>query len=269
MDDRHRDLGQFHDVGKLFPEDTPLESVTPDATVAQALQVMLENHYSQLPVVEDGHVRGVFSLWSIARHLESSPKVQMHGLAVEDVMESLPTVTVDHSLHDLLSLLDRHEAVLVGSPRVLQAIATPSDVLRYLYGVARPFVLLGEIELALRALISECAPGPKLQECIDRSIARSSQSRGQPIPTKLESMTFEDYKNIVGAKENWPLFEGVLGRNRELVLSKLSGIQRIRNAVFHFRDDVSVVDHQTLAATRDWLLSKSRRMQTSLGGADG
>ena len=40
----------------------------------------------------------------------------------------------------------------VGDPDRLLGILTPMDVLRYLYGVASPFVQLAEIEVGLRAL---------------------------------------------------------------------------------------------------------------------
>lgn len=50
-------LGSFHDVGKLFPGEITVESTEPGATVEQALSIMLEHRYSQLPVVKDGEVR--------------------------------------------------------------------------------------------------------------------------------------------------------------------------------------------------------------------
>ena len=73
-------------------------------------------------------------------------------------------------------------------------------------------------------------------------------------------MTLEDYRSIVTSKQNWSLFEGILGRNRALVSAKLEGIRRIRNDVFHFRPDISVLDYQTLANAREWLLDKVRRV---------
>lgn len=164
-------------------------------------------------------------------------------------------VTVDDPLDVVLEHLNRHDAVLVGSPHGPQAIATATDVLNYFYGIARPFVLLQEIELALRGLIDACVTEPELQQCIDRALRSKYQPR-QP-PARLHDMTFEDYRTIVSAKDNWRFFEGVLGRHRAVVESKLEQVRRIRNDVFHFRDSVSVIDHETLAATRYWLFDKA------------
>lgn len=129
-------------------------------------------------------------------------------------------------------------------------------MLNYFYRVARPFVLLQEIELALRGLIETCVSESQLRECVERALRKKYEGRGEP-PWQLRDMTFDEYRNIVSAKGNWEFFEGVLGRNRELVASKLEQVRKIRNDIFHFRDSVSVVDHQTLAAARNWLFDKA------------
>jgi len=253
----------FHDVGTIFPGEVTVVSVTPQTPAGEALKLMLEKRYSQLPVVENGEVMGVFSLWSLAQHLSLSPgiKVQnvLQDLEVGELMEQLPKVTVKESIHSILSLLERHDALLVDSPHGLQAVATASDVLRYFYRVARPFILLQEIELALRNLIELCAPGDKLKETTDRALVKTYEARKWAVPTSLKAMSFEDYRAIITCSANWPVFEGLLGHNRDLVSAKLERLREIRNEVFHFRSDISLLDHQHLATSRDWLLGKLKR----------
>jgi len=230
---------------------------------------MAPNRYSQVPVIEDGRVRGVFSLWSLAHHLLGAPNLSPHDLAVEDVMEQIPDVTVADPLERVLEHLNRHDAVLVKSPHGVQAIATGTDVLKYFYRIAGPYVLLQEIELALRNLIQSCVSGPEHDVCIERALRKKYDNAKRELPARLDEMTFEDYRSIVTAKDNWNFFCGVLGRNRDLVAAKLEQIRRIRNEVFHFRSDsISVMDHQTLAAARDWLFDKATRLRDrEMGGA--
>jgi CBS domain-containing protein len=253
----------FHDVGSIFPGEIQIETVPPNARIGDALQRMLEKRFSQLPVVENGEVLGMFSLWSLAHHLSLSPglKVQtlLQELEVGDVMEQVPRVTVKDSIHSILDQLDRHDALLVDSPHGLQAIATATDVLRYFYRVARPFILLQEIEMGLREIIQMCAPGAQLTECIDRALAKSYEGRGGKAPENLQEMSFEDYRSIIICGQNWPLFTNVLGNNRDLVSTKLERLRSIRNDVFHFRSNISILDYQTLANARDWLLGKLKR----------
>jgi len=253
----------FHEVGNLFPGETSVESVSGETPVLDALEIMLEKRYSQLPVMDNGVVRGVFSLWSLAHQVAIAPALKIDGLLVEDVMEDLPFVTVKDSLHYTLGLLEQHEALLVNSPHGLQAMVTAFDVLRYFYHVARPFILIWEIELALRSLIELCAPGDKLKECINQALAKNYERRGLPVPTELHELAFEDYRSIIISSKNWSLFEGVLGRNRELVSSKLERTRKIRNDAFHFRRDISLLDYQTLVSVREWLLDKTRQAETT------
>ena len=251
----------FHDVGRIFPDDVDVCSVEPSTRVADALSLMAPRRYSQVPVIANGRVRGVFSLWSLTYQLLAAPDLSPLDLAVEDVMESIPSVTVDDPLDLVLEHLHLHDAVLVGSPHGLQAIATATDVLSYFYRIARPYVLLQEIELGLRNLIDQCVTEAELEQCIDRALTKQYESRKKKPPTRLSDMTFEDYRTIIASKDNWEFFRGALGQNRELVSSKLEQIRRIRNDVFHFRDPVSAIDHETLAATRYWLFDKARSMR--------
>ncbi len=253
----------FHEVGSVFPGEVNITSVTPKTRVGEALKLMLERRFSQLPVMEDVEVLGVFSLWSLAQQLALAPDLNVQELEVGELMEQLPNVTVKDSLHSILSLLDRHDALLMDSPQGLQAVVTPIDVLQYFYRIARPFILIQEVELALRNLIELCAPGAKLQECINLALAKEFSKRGKPTPTSLNDMTFAHYQKIITCADNWPVFEGVLGNNPQLVYAKLDRLREIRNKVFHFQSNVSLLDHQHLATSRDWLLGKLKRTPTA------
>jgi hypothetical protein len=80
-------------------------------------------------------------------------------------------------------------------------------------------------------------------------------------PTTLGEMAFEDYRLIIVTKDNWEFFRGALGQNREFVARTLERIRDIRNDVMHFRDSISIRDHQDLASDRFWLFDKVRLMR--------
>ncbi|HEX8693089.1 MAG TPA: CBS domain-containing protein [Longimicrobium sp.] len=260
---RHLDPTSFHEVGDLFPGEVEVLSVGPHVPVGEALRLMLSAGYSQVPVIDNGTVRGLFSFATLARVVATEPKFELHTLLVGDVMESVPFVTVRDSLHSVLPMLEEREAILVGSPSGLQAVATPTDALRYLYKLAKPFVLLGEIEKALRALITMRTPGALLSECIDNSIRKMYEEQQRQVPEKLDEMSFEDLRSLVISGKNWKYFEGTLGQNRALISSKLERIRVLRNQVLHFRSELSSLDQQDLVAMRDWLRDKAQTAQPS------
>lgn len=93
--------------------------------------------------------------------------------------------------------------------------------------------------MGLRGIIHICAPGGQLTECINRALTKAYQGKGGIAPEKLEEMGFEDYRSIIICGQNWPLFEIVLGHNRDLISAKLERLRVIRNDVFHFRSDIN------------------------------
>lgn len=250
----------FLKVGRLFPQEVEPLCIQPAMAVKDALRLMVENRYSQLPVLEDGEVLGAFSFWSLAEHMVHHPNVAVDDLVVDDVIQKLPSVTVEDSLHSLLKLVEDAEAVFLVSPRGIQAVITAWDVLDYFYKVAKPYVLLWEIELALRDAITYGAPDERLAQTIERAIGQKYRDASEPLPLTLHDLSFEDYRMIIVHSENWALFEGVLGHNRQLVGSKLKGVRDIRNRVFHFKDDITIGDHQDLMAVQEWLHDRLSRL---------
>lgn len=255
----------FHDVGCLFPGETTVDTLEPSSIVKDALAIMLEKNYSQMPVVEAGVVRGVFSYRSLAASVGRFAKLDVASLPVEELMEQIPYVSVKDSLHGILAQLNQYDSLLVGDARQVQAIATTFDVLSYFYALAKPYILLWEIELTLRRLIEIAAPADKLQPCIEAALASNYEKMKRPCPASLEQMTFEDYRGLLGCKENWPTFERAFGR-REVVLARLEQVRDIRNDVFHFRDALTLEKHRTLASTRDWVWDKVNRAQRMISG---
>ena len=69
----------------------------------------------------------------------------------------------------------------------------------------------------------------------------------------LEDLSFGDYLQIIGNKQNWTQLESAFGTSRDLVMMKLRPVQRLRNDAFHFRRDLTDGDHERLRSVRAWL----------------
>jgi hypothetical protein len=106
--------------------------------------------------------------------------------------------------------MDSDNGVLIGTPDCLIGILAPMDFLRYLYQVASPFVMVSEIELALRALIRLSLTDSELALVASRCLAGVHNSE-QKAPETLEDMTFENYRSIISCGETWPRFERLFG----------------------------------------------------------
>jgi CBS domain-containing protein len=256
----------FHRLNRVLPEDQVVVKVSPSETVAEALRRMKRGNFSQLPVVEGDEVLGVFSYRSLSEGLLGLGKHKgtLGDLTVEEFIEKPQFARVTDEFISIFEDLDRDNAVLVGEPDRLQGIVTAMDVLRYLYGVASPFVLVAEIELAVRALISLAVPGDLLVSCARVSL--SNKYGSDKIPITLSEMEFNDYIQLVGHGDNWKYFAPIFGGMRETVRAKLEEIRDLRNDIFHFKRELMWDDHERLAQHRDWVLMRSRRADAQLKG---
>jgi CBS domain-containing protein len=136
-------------------------SIAPEAGIRDAMELMLRNHISGLPVIDGGGVLvGVLSETDFLRRTETGTErkrsawydaffgsddsarayVRAHGLKVEDVMSREPiTVTENTPLEKAVDLMERHRVKrlpVVHGAKVV-GIVTRANLLRALVSIHR------------------------------------------------------------------------------------------------------------------------------------
>lgn len=257
----------FHLIKQVLRETQELITFNADNTVAEALSLMYERNLSQVPVVEGSVVLGVFSFRSFSEGLSKLPEnIQKPlSLPVEEFLEDFKFAGITDELTALLDEFDLKDAVLVGSENRLQGIVTTIDALRYFYQVASPYVMLREIELAIRELIRLSVKEKELKKCIDLSLRKHYENSGHPVPVCLEEMTLNDYVMILRYKSTWEKFKFAFGEAASLVYAKLRPLPELRNIVFHFRREITIEEYDLLRDVRDWLLRRIRKLEARRG----
>ena len=257
----------FHRINRIIPQNQVLLTVPPSCRARDAVALMQQHGYSQVPVVDNGEVLGVFSFRSFARYAAAATleewtrqKLAPGDLRVDDCLEQFQFARVTEEWLSVFDAMDRDNGVLIGTPERLVAVVTPMDFLRYLYQVASPFVMVSEIELALRALIRIAMTEEEFVAAAKRCL--SSVYKGEDaVPTALEDMTFDNYQSVISNRDNWAHFDTVLGGTRTRTSGKLKEITAIRNALFHFKREITLQEHHTLADHRNWLLNKIKQAE--------
>jgi predicted transcriptional regulator len=250
----------FHRINRIIPENQHLLTISPQTTASEALALMQKHGFSQVPVVDGGEVLGVFSYRSFSKKAAAADlqewtrqKCAPGELPVDEFLERFEFARVTDEMRQVFDAMDRDNGVLIGSPEQLQCILTPMDFLRYLYKIASPFVMLSEIELALRALIRSAVSKEELAQCITRSLSNLYK---ETLPSTIEEMTFDNYQTLVSHGDNWTKFESIFGGTRVRTSGKLKEICALRNDLFHFKRELTLQDHETLNDHRGWLLLK-------------
>jgi len=206
-----RDL--FHLLKQVLPDEQEIKTISPITKVREALQLMREYSFNQLPVAEGDHVLGVFSYRSLSEGLSKLPQQESKplDLPVEEFLEDLKFARITDELEALFDEFDLKDAVLVGNEARLQGIVTTVDVLRYLYRVASPYVLLTEIELAIRELIRVSVTEAELLECLKIILSKQCDETGRSLPSSLEQMTLHDYVMLFRHQKTFCKFSDALG----------------------------------------------------------
>jgi CBS domain-containing protein len=258
----------FHRINRVIPADQVLLTIPPGCRVREAVALMRKHRYSQVPVVDNDEVLGVFSFRSFAQGTASATldewtkqKVAPGDLSIDEFLEQFEFARVTEEMSHVFDAMDRDNGILIGTPERLVGVLTPMDFLRYLYQVASPFVMISEIELALRELIRIALTAEQLTACARRSLA-SVYGSEENVPSSLEGMTFDNYQSLISYGETWKEVERVFGGSRTRTSAKLKEIGILRNDLFHFKREITVQDHETLAGHRNWLLSKVKQAES-------
>lgn len=256
----------FHLIKQVLPDLQDLVTLPPETLVVDALKLMRERNFSQIPIVEGDEVLGVFSYRSFAEGLVALNKVKTNPLCltIEEFPEKLSFVQITDEVIKLLDEFDLKDAVLIGSENNLQGIITATDALRYFYKVASEYIMFREVELAIRALIKASVNEEELEDCINKSLKEYYKKQGLEAPKCLEDMSMQDYITILRRSDSWTLFSDVFGIDRRVVYAKLESLPNLRNEVFHFRRKITVEEYDKLRSSRDWLLNKISKLEARM-----
>lgn len=257
----------FKQINNVIPKEQDLSKVLigPYTSVKEAFEMMERYKCAQLPVIVGNEVLGYFSYQSFAAGLlrNSTDNIDIKQLPVEEFLDKPKYLQITDEISQLIDLLEKDEVAFIGLSNRLQAVITPFHTTKFLHGISYPFILLNEIELALRNLISACVSDEQLQNCIRVSFSEKFK-RGR-LPSSLEEMTYGDYLTLLSSEANWPYFKDAFGGEGEWykarALTRLNEIRELRNVVFHFKRELTVDERRTLLGNREWILRKARAVE--------
>lgn len=129
-----------------------VESLLPNATLAQATHIMRTKNYSQLPVISGtSDLRGVITWSSITARYQTQVEPSLDTAMVKD---SFPIAELHQELFPRLPELTEHGYLLVrNAGGHFRGIITGADIAMCFQATAQPFYLVGEIEFRLRRIL--------------------------------------------------------------------------------------------------------------------
>lgn len=213
-------------------------SVKPSDPIEAATTIMQIHDFSQLPVMEtDFKVNGVISWKTIGIRTALGKEHQV----VRQCMDPAIEVNSDARLFDAIGDISEHGYVLVrGANNKISGIVTTSDLADQFVQLARPFLLIGEIEGHLRNLLHRKFTPDELRG------EDSGSDYGRTVNGTAD-LTFGDYCHILQNPKYWDRLN--LNIDRGQFVDHLERVRTIRNDVMHFNPDY--LDIETTKLLRD------------------
>ena len=213
-------------IGVLAAANKPPRCVSPDAEISEAITLMLQHDFSQLPVTtSERDVKGIVSWRSLGSRLALGKQCKK----VRECMEAPSEIRSDASLFEAIQQIVEHECVLVrDATRKLTGIITTEDLSRQFAQLGEPFLLLGQIENHVRNLIAN--KFTKAELATVRDPADSSREIED-----VSDLTFGEYVRLLQNAKQWTTF--AIQIDRKTFTDELRKVGDIRNDVMHFHPD--------------------------------
>ncbi len=201
-----------------------VKSIKTQDTLLTAESEMMRYDYSQLAVMDTPHSRPQAVSWeSISR-----ARVRNRDAELADALIARPTVVpMDADLLAVVPTVTAAGFVFVEDRnRTLSGIVTPADLSDKFVELARPFLMLGEIERLMRLAIDRHFDAEHLA-----AVAEADDD----VDVGVDGLTFGGYLRLLEEPSRWER----LGWNveRKVFIEALDELRMIRNEVMHFSPD--------------------------------
>lgn len=153
-------------------------------------------------------------------------------------------VAIDEEVRKAFPPDCRHRFVFVrDSTGVVSGVVTLSDVYEARQKLAGPYLLVGEIELRLRKILSRIYP----------SVTELRQATGKARINSAHELTLSDVEHAFSRNESWNKLEWAI--DPEVFITELVTLRQIRNKYAHYRADKpwDDTDSKQLTGFLEWI----------------
>jgi len=211
-------------LGNLPSATSGVKAIKPQASLDEAITVMLLNDYSQLAVMSGSRTfTGAVTWQSIARGRHAK-----HEATLADAVVRADVLPYDTELIDALQTLQEKDFVFVkDQTNVVTGIVTNADVVKAYGELATPFLLIGELDQLLRRVISK--------NFSLKQVITLCDEEGNRRLLSYDDLSIGDYERVLQNPGNWAALRWPLDRG--CFVARLTELREVRNDIMHFNPD--------------------------------
>ena len=223
-----------------------VEQINPTEPISVATSRMMRFDYSQLAVMTSSRAEPRAISW------ESVAKAQLGATAGEmtaaDASVDAVCVNWDDDLLPVISRISDQGFVFVrGRDRTLRGIVTTADLSSQFEELAKPFLLLGEIERGLRVVLDSTFEVEELEQ------VRATYEKSRPVGSASD-LTFGEMQRLLERPENFSRLGWAMERSE--FVAAFDEVRDLRNDVMHFSPDAVGEDDLRLLRNFQSMLQK-------------
>lgn len=245
-------------ISELIQEKDKLITVTKDSKIRDALAIMLENDYSQLPVVdEDGNLTGIITEQSILSFYFHLEELSLLNEDVDHCQTKAVTISGESDIFDALDLLQKTYAIVVLEELKPVGILTDYDTTNFFRKLSEGLILVQDIETTLKNYIENIFSSiDELDTALIRTFKADDQDDTRPSRA-YDDLTLWDIILLIVTKGNWEFFEPYL-QPKHVFHKLMNKVRLIRNQLAHFRGQLEPLQLNALKRATDWLDHRPR-----------
>jgi CBS domain-containing protein len=246
----------LYPVEKLLPNRDKVLCIKQKETVRDALIKMIQNDYSQLPVVDEGgNLVGIITEKTIIRtYYHISERVPLFNLTVDHCLSPAVTLSIDQDIFEALDQLQRTYAVVIIEGRKPIGLLTHYDTTHFFRDLTEGLIIVEDIETTLRQYIESIYES---EERLNQALINAFGANGDLPNREYERLSFGQYIQLIIHKKNWADFEPCFS-SAVLFEHLMNEVRQIRNQIAHFRGDLDVLQSDALLTARNWLASRPK-----------
>ncbi len=212
-------------VGRLPSARSELKTVRLTDPLSRAVELLSENAYDQLPVLDDdGHLRG-----SITWREIGATNRPATALVEDAAVLKVRSIRTDEPMVDCLADVADHGCVFVLNPDgSLSGIVTGHDLAHRFEQELRPYALIQELELRLRRALKKALMQVK-------EIHGEYGLPGDPakiVKLTEQGMNFSDYITLLKRNDVWQATGWQFPQ--QSFAERMDRVRKIRNETMHF-----------------------------------
>lgn len=250
---------EMHPLAQVLAQRKPPVCIASDARIGDALKLMTENRFGQLPVLAaDGRLLGLITQQGLAGlYFHTQGAAPLLKMPVHHALEAAATLGAEDDLFKAVEALavPRTPAVVVTEAGRPIGLLSGKDMTHFFRSLFEGIILAEEIELILRDYTAKAFP----DEAALNAAAMAAFGPGPNNPNLSRrnpyKLSFGDRMQMMCAAPNWERLEPVLGP-QTVFLALMNRVREVRNQMMHFRGQMDPLEFDALARAYTWLQNR-------------